>query len=97
MPRRYGAKVDANQSEIVAALRAVGCTVLSLASMGDGCPDAIVGRGGVNYLLEIKDGTKPPSRRKLTPAEQEWVDSWRGQVTVVESVQEALNAVGVVR
>jgi len=83
-------RVDDNQRQIVTALRAAGCTVLSLASIGKGCPDLVVGRGGVNYLLEVKDGQKPPSQRKLTADEQEWVGAWRGQVTVVETVEEAL-------
>lgn len=38
MPRRK-ARVDANQSEVVAALRAVGATVQHLHMVGGGCPD----------------------------------------------------------
>jgi arginine repressor len=92
---RRAARVDDNQAEIVAALRAAGCTVQSLAAVGRGCPDLLVGRTRStgtqrNYLLEIKDGAKPPSRRKLTPDEQAWHAAWRGQVAVVESVDEAL-------
>lgn len=90
---RRAAKVDDNQSEIVAALRAAGCSVTSLASIGKGCPDIVVGRAGVNYLLEIKDGKKPPSKRKLTPDEHMWHESWRGQVAVVHSVEDALRIV----
>ena len=52
---RRAAKVDDNQAEIVATLRYVGCSVTSLASIGRGCPDIVVGYNGVNYLLEIKD------------------------------------------
>ena len=44
--------------------------------------------------MEIKDGSKPPSARRLTPAEQEFFDTWRGQVCVVNSVAEALGAIG---
>lgn len=91
---RRAAKVDDNQGEIVAALRAAGCSVTSLASVGRGCPDLVVGRAGVTYLLEVKDGKKPLSKRRLTPDEKAWHESWRGQVAVVESVQEALTAVG---
>lgn len=89
------AKVDANQGEIVDALRRVGCSVQLLHMVGKGCPDLLVGRHGVNVLLEIKDGSKPPSARKLTPDQEIWHDNWRGQVTVVCSVHEAFVAVGV--
>ena len=91
---RRAAKVDDNQGEIVAALRAAGCSVTSLASVGRGCPDLVVGRAGVTYLLEVKDGRKPPSKRRLTPDEKAWHGAWRGQVAVVESVQDAFKAVG---
>lgn len=38
MPRRK-ARVDANQSEVVAAFRAAGATVQHLHMVGGGCPD----------------------------------------------------------
>jgi hypothetical protein len=88
------AKVDANQPEIVAALREAGCTVQLLHMVGKGCPDLLVGWQGLNVLIECKDGNKPPSARKLTPDQEKWHDQWRGQVTVVCSVNEALKAVG---
>lgn len=94
---RRAARVDDNQAEIVAALRAAGCSVTSLASIGKGCPDIVVGRAGVNYLLEIKDGKKPPSKRKLTPDEQAWHESWRGQIAVVHSVEDAFRVMGCVK
>lgn len=94
---RRAAKVDANQPAIVEALRAVGCTVQPLHAVGKGCPDLLVGLPGTrsNLLLEVKDGSKPPSARKLTPDQAVWHDAWRGQVAVVSSVKEALEAVGV--
>ena len=90
---RRAARVDDNQAEIVAALRAAGCSVTSLASIGKGCPDIVVGRAGMNYLMEIKDGNKPPSKRSLTPEEKKWHELWKGQVAVVESVEDALRVV----
>lgn len=61
----------------------MGATVQPLHTVGRGCPDLLVGYGGTNYLLEVKDGLKSPSQRKLTPDEQTWHDEWRGHVTVV--------------
>lgn len=87
------AKIDANQSAIVAALRDFGCTVQSLATVGKGVPDLLVGAFGVNVLMEIKDGAKPPSARKLTKDEAKWHQDWTGQVAIVESVEQALNLI----
>lgn len=88
--RRIASKVDRNQAEIVAALRAIGATVQLLHSVGAGCPDILCGFRGRNVLLEIKDGNKPPSARKLTADQVEWHGGWKGQVAVVEDVDAAL-------
>lgn len=92
--RRRAARIDDNQTEIVERLREVGATVQSLASVGKGCPDLLVGYHGQNYLLEIKDGDKPPSARRLTDDERIWHEHWRGPVYVVESWVEALRVIG---
>lgn len=84
------AKADANQTEIVKALRQMGASVQHLHTLGKGCPDLLVGWRGVNILLEVKDGEKVPSKRRLTPDEQEWHERWRGQVAIVESVEDAV-------
>lgn len=89
---RRAAKVDANQALIVGALRACGAAVQSLAAVGKGCPDLLVGFKGRNLLMEVKDGRKPPSDRKLTPDQIEWHTAWAGQVVVVENVEQALAA-----
>lgn len=89
------AKVDANQAEIVAALRKVGATVEPLHRVGGGCPDLAVGFRGANYLIEVKDGGKAPSARKLNPAQIEWHGSWRGAVAVASNVDDALAIIGV--
>lgn len=92
MPKR----IDENQPAIVSALRQVGATVLVLSMVGSGCPDICVGFRGVTYLFEIKDGQKPASKRKLTGDEQIWHDNWRGQVAIVESVDDALHQIGAI-
>jgi hypothetical protein len=91
---RKTARVDANQAVIVDALRAIGASVQSLAMVGRGVPDLLVGFRAQTYLLEVKDGEKPPSARRLTPDEAAWHDSWRGQVATVASIEEALHAIG---
>ncbi len=90
---RRAARVDDNHAEIVSALRKAGCSVLSLATIGHGAPDILVGRAGRCYALEIKDGSKPPSARRLTDDEWKFRDAWRGHYAVVESVEQALEAI----
>ena len=93
---RRAAKTDDNQAEIVAALRVVGCSVLPLHAVGQGCPDLLVAtRQGEMVLIEIKDGSKPPSARKLTPDQIAFHAAWRGRIAVVTSVREAMEAVGI--
>lgn len=69
-------------------------SVQPLHTVGKGCPDLLCGVRGTNLLIEIKDGQKVPSARKLTPDEAAWHQSWRGQVAIVESVDDALRLVG---
>jgi len=68
---------DDNQDAIVEALEAAGCCIQSLAGVGRGCPDLLVATGNMNggsdwVVLEVKDGSKPPSGRKLTDDEIKW-------------------------
>lgn len=85
-------RVDANQSVIASAAIAMGCSVADTSKLGAGFPDLVLGvstlKGRVNFLVEVKDGAKPPSARKLTTAEREFRDGWRGQYAVVSSVDE---------
>jgi hypothetical protein len=45
--------------------------------------------------MEIKDGAKVPSARKLTPAEAEFAAVWRGHYVVAESAEDALALAGI--
>ncbi len=95
---RLRARVDANHGQIVAALRQMGASVFDASRMGRGCPDLLVGFRGETYLVEVKDGEKVKSARKLTPAQVSFREVWRGRPAVtVESVDDAvrlLNAKG---
>lgn len=85
-------RVDRNQPEIVAALRAHGASVQTLHEVGKGCPDLVVGLCGVNLLMEVKDWQQRPSARRLTEDEMTWHGAWRGRVLVVQTIDEALEA-----
>ncbi len=80
-------RTDRNQAEIVAALRAAGASVQDLHEIGCGCPDILIGYGGVNLLMEIK----APCGH-LLKSEWDWHQAWRGCVIIVRSVEDALDA-----
>ncbi len=86
-------RTDANHSAIVEALRGIGASVVSLADLGGGIPDLLIGFRGVNLLLEVKDGDKPISQRKLTQAEEKFFEEWRGRVFLAVDVEDAVNIV----
>lgn len=93
---RRAAKVDINQREIVSALRAVGAFVQSLAAVGAGVPDLMVGFRGETHLLEVKSRLAKRANGGRTDAQVAWHSLWRGRpVVIVRTVDEALNAIGV--
>lgn len=93
----YG-RTDANHAEIVAALRAAGAAVQSLASVGEGVPDLLVAFRGAWYVIEAKDGKKSSSRKRLTAAEKAWHEKFGACAAVhtAECVDEALTIIGAV-
>lgn len=91
---RRAARIDANQAAIVEALRRAGASVQPIAAMGRGVPDLLIGYRGRNYLLEVKDGGKRPSARRLTKDESGWHEAWGGQVAIAETVEAALALIG---
>ncbi len=86
---RRANRVDANQRLLVELWRKMGATVLILSEVGHGCPDVLVGCNGLNALCEIKDGSKAPSKQKLTMSEIEFHEGWRGHVCVIKDEDEA--------
>ena len=85
--------MDANHGAIVECFKACGAKVQSLAAIGSGCPDLLVWHPSTDalVLVEVKDGTKPPSKRALTPDQQKWHMEWAGApVYVVDSVEQAV-------
>lgn len=90
---RRAARIDANQQEIVKALQQLGASVAPLSTVGSGMPDLLVGYRGKNFLLEVKDGSKVPSARTLTPDQIAWHAAWKGDTRVVYSIDEAIKVV----
>jgi hypothetical protein len=87
-------KVDGNQKRIVDQLRKLNISVQHLHTIGQGCPDLLLGFRNRNFLIELKDESKPPSAKKLTDDEQEFFNEWNGQVSKCETLDEILKVVG---
>ena len=84
------AKIDGNQTDIVKAIleRVHGSSVKSLATVGDGFPDLLVGVQGLNILLEVK-----MPKGKLRPKQSAFRDGWHGQCATVTSAEDAVKMV----
>jgi hypothetical protein len=79
-------KVDANQPEIVEALRLAGVSTQSLAEVGDGCPDLLCGVPSMTFILEVK-----MPGEEFSPRQRTWHRYWTGPSHVVRSIEEALD------
>lgn len=73
------ARVDNSQSEIVFDLTCMGFTVLHTHQLGNGAPDFVAGRGGIDILVEVKNGPKDT----LTPAELKFHQQWHGAPVLI--------------
>lgn len=83
------AKIDSTHNAIVCALRDVGASVTSLAAVGLGVPDLVVGWRRQNFLLEVKT-----EKGQLNPYQKAFHSMWNGQVAVVRTPEEALAVIG---
>lgn len=97
----YAKRVDRNQQEIVRALKKMGCRVEVTSHIGAGFADLVVGvlvEGKIKaFFVEVKDGTKPPSRRKLTAAEERFASRWPEIYYEVTSLKDAAEFVAHVK
>lgn len=84
---RRAARVDANQTQIVSALRAAGAYVWII-----GLPvDILVGYKGQTFLVEIKDGPK----KTLTKLQQDFFANWcGGTLCRIDNAEDALRMIG---
>ena len=93
---RKKARVDANQKEIVSQLRKIGISVLHTHQLGSGAPDLVLGHNGLNYLIELKDSAKSKSQQRLTEDEEKFMQSWRGNYSVCNTLEQILNVINYV-
>jgi hypothetical protein len=87
---RYAARVDANQEQIVSALRAAGAVVWII-----GLPvDLLVGFKNHTFLVEIKT----TSKKRLTKLQADFFENWTGGTLCrIDSPEAALRMIGVIR
>ena len=95
---KHHPRLDANQQQIVKALRQIpNVSVVSLASIGSGCPDLLIGvrhcsKMQRNYLVELKDGCKNKASQNLTDDEITFQSRWNGHCAVCNSLDAVLRA-----
>ena len=94
---RQKARIDDNQEAVVEGLRKAGASVAITSSLGKGFPDIVVGFRRRNYLLEIKNPEQPPKKRLLTKDEDIFHMAWTGQISIVETTEEALRTIGAIQ
>jgi hypothetical protein len=90
---RRSAKTDRNHAEIRDAMRKCGAWVIDMSAAGRGIPDLLVVHRMRNFWVEVKDGEKPPSARRLTPDQVKFHEQAKASgmdVYVVTTIDEAL-------
>jgi hypothetical protein len=90
---RRAARTDANLTEIVKAYRKLGCSVY----VDNGMVDLWAGYGGLTDLVEVKNPKMPPSKRKLTPAQVKFRETWTGGVRLIMSLDDVKSHVDTMR
>ena len=87
---RVRARKDSNHKKVVAMFRELGATVLDTAQLGFGAPDLVIAYNNKNVLVEIKDGSLPPSKRKLTEDEKQFHAMWKGHIVVINDLKDVI-------
>lgn len=72
------------------AIRRIGAEVTHIHTVGNGVSDLLVSFRQRWYVLEVKDGDKPPSQRDLTEDERKWINKQRAPVFIVNNPQDAV-------
>jgi hypothetical protein len=80
----YKKRVDKNQTQIVDLAKKLGYYVAHTYAVGSGFPDLVLGKKGLNILIEIKDGYK----KQLTPSQKIFHTEYLGAVYVIHSIDE---------
>lgn len=89
---RLRGRTDATQKPLVAVAKKYGASWLSLANLGDGAPDGILGIHGHDFKVEFKT-----EKGTLTPDQRDFIRTWRGSpvylLRTTEDVERLLSGV----
>ena len=77
-------RTDANQAEIVKAMRVMGALVVDLHAVGKGVPDLLVCWKGRNILIEVKT-----VNGRMTKPEEDFFSWWTGPLAIVRTPEDA--------
>ena len=87
---RHAARIDANQAQIVSALRAAGAYVWIISLP----VDLLVGYKGHTFLVEVKTNAK----KRLTALQDDFFNNWSGSTLArIDSPEAALRMIGVLK
>lgn len=85
---------DNNHKSIVNSLSQLpGIKIHDISSVGGGIGDILLGFRGKNFLFEIKNPEQCEAHKRLTSAEKKFHETWTGQISTVESVEDILTAI----
>ena len=85
--RAQGRK-DANHKELVDYWRGLNGSWQDTCEV-TGALDGIAGAHGIDVRVEIKDSSKPPSKRALTESESKTIREWKGRKPAIwETVED---------
>lgn len=86
---RRAARTDANQHELVEALKKIGAKCFYIKEP----VDLVVGFRGRKILLEVKREDKKGWESAITKAQKEFIEGWPGEVHICFTIDEAISAV----
>ena len=79
-------RVDTNHATVKKAFKKMGCSILDLFRVGDGCPDLLIAVSGVDQLVEVKS-----ENGEVEWEQAEFHAEWRGaKPVVIRTVEEAV-------
>jgi hypothetical protein len=78
---------DSNHREVINEFEKLGWEVLDIADLKN-CCDIVAAVNNITICVEIKDGSKPPSQRKLTSGEDAFMKRWKGLWFKVETLDD---------
>lgn len=88
-----GGRRDRNHSEIKRHAESLGFTVFDTADLAGGFCDLILIKNKYVFFVEVKDGEKPPSQKKLTPDEIKFKEKIEAQECnfIIAETNECIN------